>query len=98
MTDLFVKRYDPFWLHDLSKGEREEVVDWVVTNGVDPEMCAGFDVTFSDINQVRCKIYRKYQGKPIWNPENNSAEYDRDQVFSTRRLPAAIWRDHPANR
>jgi hypothetical protein len=98
MNEQLLKRYEPFWLHQLDKAEREEVVDWVSVHGIDPQLCAYFDVTFGVNHSVRCKMYRTENGSPLINRETMEVEWDKDEVFSTNWLPAAIERDHPARR
>lgn len=96
---LAVKRCDPFWLHGLSKEEREEVVEWIEYHGVDSNICANFDITFEEPkSQVRCKIYKTQDGTPILNRDTMEPEWDQDQVFETHWLPPAIEREHPARR
>ncbi len=92
--------YGPVWLHTLEGRERDEVVYWLQDNGIDPDICAGFDVALNYLGKpmvVSCRMYRTEMTRMGLRPvvdHNADFLYDDERVFVPKWWPRALEVTH----
>ena len=81
-------QFGPEWLHNLDAARREEIVQWLIDNGVNPDYCAGFDFDGTDVVAHMYEIGQ--ENLPIWDAQVNNARMAEPKIFRPRRFPRAL--------
>lgn len=81
-------QYSPEWLNALDATRKNEVVQWLIDNKVNPDLCAGFD--FDGVDVIAHMYEVGQENLPIWDAATNNPRMAMPKIFRPRTFPRAL--------